>query len=122
MWLIYLDRISTYPDSGLREAEVVREVFPDGHVRVAVALEQGLQLLQLLAGEVGPLTAPVLPQLFPVFVQEVTAAAAPAVLSVAVGVVGIGGGGEVVSQVLTVGVGSLGGLPASSRVVHIVRV
>lgn len=42
----------SYPDSGFRKVGPHGDFFASGHVRVAVSLESGLQLLQLLAGEV----------------------------------------------------------------------
>lgn len=45
----------THPDSSLSEVGPDGDLLAGAHVRVAVALEGGLQLLQLLAGEVGPL-------------------------------------------------------------------
>lgn len=45
----------TYPDPGLCEVGPHGDLLPGAHVRVAVALEGGLELLQLLASEVGPL-------------------------------------------------------------------
>lgn len=44
-----------YPDSGLGEVGPDGDLLPRRHVRVAVPLESGFQLLQLLAGEVSPL-------------------------------------------------------------------
>ena len=48
--------IHTDPDSDLREVSPRRDLFACGHVRVAVALERGFQVLQLLTGEVCTLT------------------------------------------------------------------
>ena len=47
--------VEPYPDPGLGEVGPHGDLLPGAHVRVAVPLEGGLQLLQLLAGEVGPL-------------------------------------------------------------------
>jgi len=44
-----------YPHSGLGEVGPDGDLLAGAHVRVAVPLEGGLQLLQLLAGEVRPL-------------------------------------------------------------------
>lgn len=52
----------THPDPGLREVGPHGYLLPRAHVRVAIPLEGGLQLLQLLAGKVSPL--PPLPLLF----------------------------------------------------------
>lgn len=41
-----------YPHAGLSEVGPHRDLFAGAHVRVAIPLEGGLQLLQLLAGEV----------------------------------------------------------------------
>lgn len=46
----------THPDPGLCEVGPHGDLLPRAHVRVAIPLESGLQLLQLLAGEVGPLS------------------------------------------------------------------
>lgn len=48
-------RRASYPNSGLRQVGPDGDLLPGAHVRVAVPLEGGLQLLQLLAGEVSPL-------------------------------------------------------------------
>lgn len=47
--------LASYPDSGLRQVCPHGDLLPGAHVRVAVPLESGFQLLQLLAGEVSPL-------------------------------------------------------------------
>lgn len=47
--------MASYPNPGLRQVGPHRDLLPGAHVRVAVPLEGGLQLLQLLAGEVSPL-------------------------------------------------------------------
>ena len=47
--------VEPYPDPGLGEICPHGDLLPGAHVRVAVPLEGGLQLLQLLAGEVRPL-------------------------------------------------------------------
>ena len=47
----------THPDAGLCEVGPDSDLLAGAHVRVAVPLESGLQLLELLAGEVGPLPA-----------------------------------------------------------------
>lgn len=49
-------RVRTYPNPGLGEVGPDGDLLPGGHVRVAIPLEGGLQLLQLLAGEVSPLS------------------------------------------------------------------
>lgn len=46
---------NTHPDSGLRKVGPHGYLLPCAHVRIAIPLESGLQLLQLLAGEVSPL-------------------------------------------------------------------
>lgn len=45
----------THPDPCLREVGPHCDLLPGAHVGVAVPLERGLQLLELLAGEVSPL-------------------------------------------------------------------
>lgn len=45
-----------YPHAGLSEVGPHGDLFPRAHVRVAIPLEGGLQLLQLLAGEVRALS------------------------------------------------------------------
>jgi len=45
----------THPDAGLCEVGPHGDLLAGAHVRVSVPLEGGLQLLQLLAGEVSPL-------------------------------------------------------------------
>lgn len=45
----------THPDAGLCEVGPDGDLLAGAHVGVAVALEGGLQLLELLAGEVSPL-------------------------------------------------------------------
>lgn len=62
-------RLGTHPDPGLCEVGPHGYLLPRAHVRVAVALESGLQFLQLLAGEVGPL--PPLPLLLGRVVRRV---------------------------------------------------
>lgn len=47
--------LGSYPHSGLRQVGPYSDLLPCAHVRVAVPLESGLQLLELLAGEVSPL-------------------------------------------------------------------
>ena len=49
------EAVVTHPDAGLCEVGPDGDLLAGAHVRVAVPLEGGLQLLQLLAGEVGPL-------------------------------------------------------------------
>lgn len=46
---------ASYPHSGLGQVGPHSDLLPGAHVRVAVPLEGGLQLLELLAGEVSPL-------------------------------------------------------------------
>lgn len=46
---------ASYPHSGLGQVGPHGDLLPGAHVRVAVPLEGGLQLLELLAGEVSPL-------------------------------------------------------------------
>lgn len=46
---------ASYPHSGLGKVGPHGDLLPRAHVRVAVPLEGGLQLLELLAGEVSPL-------------------------------------------------------------------
>lgn len=53
---------STHPDPGLCEVGPHGYLLPRAHVRVAIPLESGFKLLQLLAGEVSPLSP--LPLLF----------------------------------------------------------
>lgn len=48
-------RCCTHPDPGLGEVGPDGDLLPGAHVGVAVPLERGLQLLELLAGEMGPL-------------------------------------------------------------------
>lgn len=48
-------RAASYPHSGLGQVGPHGDLLPGAHVRVAVPLEGGLQLLELLAGEVSPL-------------------------------------------------------------------
>ena len=48
--------VYTDPDSGLGEVGPGGDLLAGRHVRVPVALERGLELLQLLAGEVRPLS------------------------------------------------------------------
>jgi len=48
--------IYTDPDSDLGEVSPRGDLLARRHVRVAVALERGFQVLQLLAGEVRPLS------------------------------------------------------------------
>lgn len=50
-------RAASYPHSGLGQVGPHGDLLPGAHVRVAVPLEGGLQLLELLAGEVSPLPA-----------------------------------------------------------------
>ena len=47
--------VGTHPDSGLGQVGPGGDLLAGGHVRVAVPGEVALQLLQLLAGEVGAL-------------------------------------------------------------------
>lgn len=47
--------MDSYPNSGLGQVGPHSDFLPGAHVRVAVPLESGFQLLQLLAGEVSPL-------------------------------------------------------------------
>lgn len=47
--------LGTHPDPGLCEVGPHGDLLPRAHVRVAIPLESGLQLLQLLAGKVGSL-------------------------------------------------------------------
>jgi len=47
--------VFSYPDPRLGEVGPHRDLLPGAHVRVAVPLESGLELLELLAGEVSPL-------------------------------------------------------------------
>lgn len=61
--------LDTHPDPGLCEVGPHGDLLPRAHVRVAIPLESGLQLLQLLAGEVGPL--PPLPLLLRWVVRRV---------------------------------------------------
>lgn len=46
----------SYPHAGLSEVGPHGDLFARAHVRVAIPLEGGLQLLQLLAGEVRALS------------------------------------------------------------------
>lgn len=46
----------THPDPSLREVGPHCDLLSGAHVGVAVSLEGGLQLLELLAGEVSPLS------------------------------------------------------------------
>lgn len=48
-------RLESYPDSGLGEVGPHGYLLSCAHVRVAVPLKGGLELLQLLAGEMSPL-------------------------------------------------------------------
>lgn len=48
--------ISTYPHACFRQIGPHRNLFAGAHVRVAVPRERRLQLLQLLAGEMRPLS------------------------------------------------------------------
>lgn len=59
----------THPDSGLCEVGPHGYLLPGAHVRVTIALEGGLQFLQLLAGEMSPL--PPLPLLLGRVVRRV---------------------------------------------------
>lgn len=52
--MVYARPLS-YPDSRLGQVGPYRDLLPGAHVRVAIPLERGFQLLQLLAGEVSPL-------------------------------------------------------------------
>lgn len=61
--------LGTHPDPGLCEVGPHGDLLPRAHVRVAIPLESGLELLQLLAGEVGPL--PPLPLLLRGVVRRV---------------------------------------------------
>lgn len=47
----------SYPDSGFRKVGPHGDFFASGHVWVAVSLESGFQLLELLTSEVSPLPA-----------------------------------------------------------------
>ena len=47
--------LQSYPDACLRQVGPDGDLLPGAHVRVAVSLESGFQLLELLAGEVRPL-------------------------------------------------------------------
>lgn len=49
-------RRCTYPDSGLGEIGPHGDLLARRHIRIAIATERVLQLLQLLRGEVGALT------------------------------------------------------------------
>lgn len=64
-------RMRTHPDPRLRQVGPHRDLLSGAHVGVAVPLERGLQLLQLLAGEVRPL--PPLPLLLGRVVRGVLA-------------------------------------------------
>jgi len=64
-------KVSSYPNSRFREVGPGGYLFPGRHVWISVPLERCLQLLELLAGEVGPLTS-LTSQLF---VRPVTTAA-----------------------------------------------
>lgn len=46
-----------YPDSGFSQVGPDSNFLPGAHVRIAVPLESGFQLLELLAGEVSSLPA-----------------------------------------------------------------
>lgn len=81
--------LTPYPDSGLGEVGPHGDLLPHAHVRVAVPLESGFQLLQLLAGEVGPLP-PLLLLLRRVVGGPVLVLLLAAALLLCGGVVGIG--------------------------------
>ena len=75
-------RPRAYPDLLLVEAGVHGDLLPHAHVRVAVPLEERLQLLQLLRREVRPLPPVPLAPAAALAVVVVPVAAAGAVLAV----------------------------------------